>query len=84
MSDLVRTHQTAQHIVAPKTIIPQLTEINSGDFDGMTYEEVAEKFPIEFALRDQDKLNYRYPGGESYVDVCRCVIDIENRVLVKK
>jgi 6-phosphofructo-2-kinase/fructose-2,6-biphosphatase len=26
-------------------------------------------YPVEFALRDKDKLNYRYPEGESYMDV---------------
>ena len=39
--------------------------------DGMTYEEIAENFPTEFAERDQDKLRYRYPKGESYLDVCK-------------
>ena len=27
----------------------------------MTYEQIAEMYPVEFALRDKDKLNYRYP-----------------------
>lgn len=27
------------------------------------------KFPQEFAWRDQDKLQYRYPWGESYIDI---------------
>ena len=27
----------------------------------MTYEDIAANFPVEFALRDRDKLNYRYP-----------------------
>ena len=35
----------------------------------MTYEEIADIFPVEFALRDADKLRYRYPNGESYMDV---------------
>lgn len=35
----------------------------------MTYEEIQEKYPREFALRDQDKFNYRYPRGESYADL---------------
>ena len=39
--------------------------------DGMTYEEIAEQFPTEFAERDQDKLRYRYPKGKSYLDVCK-------------
>ena len=50
-----------------------MNEIEAGDFDGMTYEDVAEKHPVEFADRDADKLRYRYPNGESYVDVCRFV-----------
>lgn len=28
------------------------------------YEEIQLKFPLEFALRDQDKYRYRYPKGE--------------------
>ena len=30
----------------------------------MTYEEIALKYPDEFAMRDQDKFHYRYPSGE--------------------
>jgi len=30
----------------------------------MTYEEIEAKYPEEFALRDQEKYLYRYPGGE--------------------
>ena len=67
---MTRTRQTAAHIMAPTMSFPQLNEINSGEHDGMTYEEIAEQFPIEFAARDRDKLRYRYPNGESYVDVC--------------
>lgn len=28
-----------------------------------------EQYPREFAWRDQDKLHYRYPWGESYIDI---------------
>lgn len=30
----------------------------------MTYAEIEAKYPDEFALRDQEKYLYRYPGGE--------------------
>lgn len=30
----------------------------------MTYEEIQQNYPEEFALRDQDKYRYRYPKGE--------------------
>jgi 6-phosphofructo-2-kinase / fructose-2,6-biphosphatase 2 len=35
----------------------------------MTYEEIEEEYPEDFANRDADKFNYRYRGGESYSDV---------------
>lgn len=35
-----------------------------GVCEEMTYELIQKTFPEEFALRDQDKYHYRYPGGE--------------------
>ena len=35
-----------------------------GVCEDMTYEEIQENYPEEFALRDQDKYRYRYPKGE--------------------
>jgi len=35
-----------------------------GVCEEMMYEEIQENFPLEFALRDQDKYRYRYPKGE--------------------
>jgi len=46
-----------------------LNELDVGDCEAKTYEEIQEKFPREFALRDQDKFHYRYPKGESYEDL---------------
>ena len=46
-----------------------LDEIYAGTCDGMTYKEIEEFYPQEFAFRQQDKLAYRYPRGESYMDV---------------
>jgi broad specificity phosphatase PhoE len=46
-----------------------LDELFAGACDGMTYEEIEEHFPEEFERREQDKLAYRYPRGESYLDV---------------
>ncbi len=40
-----------------------------GECEAMTYAAIHEKYPKEFALRDQDKYHYRYPKGESYEDV---------------
>lgn len=40
-----------------------------GICDEMTYEEIAAKYPTDFAARDQNKFSYRYPRGESYEDL---------------
>jgi len=46
-----------------------LTEIDAGVYDGLTYEEIEQRDPVGYAARNTDKLRYRYPQGESYVDV---------------
>lgn len=53
-----------------------LNEINSGIFDGYTYNEILNKFPEEYTARKLDKYNYRYPEGESYADLKKRVIAI--------
>jgi len=46
-----------------------LDEINTGLCDGMTYDDMKEIYPFEYQERSLDKLRYRYPRGESYLDV---------------
>lgn len=41
-----------------------------GVCEEMSYEEIQENFPEEFALRDQDKYRYRYPKGEVRRETC--------------
>ncbi|GIY05231.1 hypothetical protein CEXT_593771, partial [Caerostris extrusa] len=68
-SSLRRTQQTAQYIDAPQERWKALNEIDAGICEEMTYEEIQEKYPEDFAARDQDKFHYRYPRGESYEDL---------------
>ena len=84
-STLRRTIQTAAPTCDALGVEPgdwkALDEIDSGVCDGMTYEEIAERMPDEFAARETDKLRYRYPGGESYEDVIqrldRVIVELE-------
>jgi len=46
-----------------------LDEIYAGVCDGMTYGEIEQVYPEEYSMRKEDKLGYRYPRGESYLDV---------------
>jgi 6-phosphofructo-2-kinase/fructose-2,6-biphosphatase 2 len=68
-STLQRTIQTASELPYPKLTWKSLDELDAGVCDGMTYEEIEEAYPEDFANRDDDKFNYRYRGGESYRDV---------------
>ncbi|XP_042394678.1 6-phosphofructo-2-kinase/fructose-2,6-bisphosphatase-like isoform X4 [Zingiber officinale] len=69
-STLQRTILTASPIVGfPKIQWRALEEINAGVCDGMTYAEIKKNMPEEYESRKKDKLRYRYPRGESYLDV---------------
>jgi 6-phosphofructo-2-kinase/fructose-2,6-biphosphatase 2 len=64
-----RTIETGEQLDYPKLQWKALDELDAGVCDGMTYEEIEEIYPEDFANRDADKFNYRYRGGESYGDV---------------
>lgn len=68
-SQLRRTRQTVEHINAVSKCWRALNEINAGICEGLTYAEVAVQYPEVAKARKADKLNYRYPQGESYIDV---------------
>jgi len=83
-STLVRTKETAKYIEHEEFVSESdettwiqfrqnerrnLDELYAGNCDGMTYKEIEEVFPEEFEARQTDKLAYRYPRGESYMDV---------------
>jgi broad specificity phosphatase PhoE len=68
-STLMRTTQTAEPLGRAPRTWRALDEIDSGICDGMTYAEIAEGMPVEYAARAADKFRYRYPRGESYQDV---------------
>ena len=63
---LKRTIQTAAQIDAPQERWRALNEIDAGCMEHLTYEDIEEKYPEEYAAREVSKLTYRYPSGESY------------------
>ncbi|XP_053096926.1 6-phosphofructo-2-kinase/fructose-2,6-bisphosphatase 1 isoform X2 [Pangasianodon hypophthalmus] len=68
-SHFKRTIQTAEALGVTYEQWKALNEIDAGVCEEMTYEEIQENYPEEFAMRDQDKYRYRYPKGESYEDL---------------
>jgi broad specificity phosphatase PhoE/predicted kinase len=78
LPDLVIWHSTLRRAVETASLLGRkarafkiLDEIDAGIYDGWTYDEIARRAPAEAAARSADKLRYRYPGGESYLDVIR-------------
>lgn len=73
-SMMKRSVQTAQYMDEDMFAIKEvrmLNELGAGVCEGMTYEEISQTYPEEYAARIADKIQYRYPGigGESYLDV---------------
>lgn len=68
-SDLVRAVETAQIIAAPHRLdvitLPELREARYGLWEGLTRQEVLERFPKEYKMRRTDPENFRPSGGES-------------------
>lgn len=46
-----------------------LQECNHGQFEGMSLEEIKDKYTSFFQAREQNKWSTRWPDGESYEDV---------------
>ena len=82
-SSLRRTIETASWLHVPSVPWRLLDEIDAGACEGLTYAELAERFPDDFLARKTDKLHYRYPRGESYADVIRrlepVIIELERQ-----
>lgn len=73
-SDLQRAQRTAEMIASDMDcgveIDRGLREINLGEWDGLSFSEVQQRFPVEFDARGRNIENWRPPGGESFAD-CR-------------
>jgi broad specificity phosphatase PhoE len=72
-STLQRTIQTASPMAKKYKMNVMkwraLSEIEVGKMDGLTMTQFKTTFPGEYKARQENKLTYRYPGGESYRDV---------------
>jgi alpha-ribazole phosphatase/probable phosphoglycerate mutase len=66
-SDLKRAVKGAQiiarHHDVPLHALPELRELYFGDWEGMTYKEILERYPGELEKRKADPVNYPAPGG---------------------
>lgn len=85
-SPLLRTLQTAERVAhatgAPIDIAPGIAECAFGEWDGFTFAEVSERWPVELAawLASTDVAP---PGGESFAE-CRDRVDRARRDLLTR
>jgi broad specificity phosphatase PhoE len=49
-------------------VVDELAELDHGGFSGLIDEQIDARFPGERQRRSTDKYEWRFPGGESYVD----------------
>lgn len=72
-SDLTRCRVGGEilgrHLGLEPVTDPALRELNIGVWEGMTWAEIQEKYPEQWAARLADIVNYRVPGGENLLDL---------------
>lgn len=70
-SSAVRAVKTARIMSAGEiqvTVLPNLHEIDMGDWDGLYFDELKAKYPEEYARRGLDFARFSPPNGESFSD----------------
>ncbi len=67
-SPLLRARQTAEAIDAPVTIVAELAEIALGEWDGLTWAEIEERWPEQARRKSEAWFQETPPGGEAWPD----------------
>jgi len=84
-SDLQRAIKSAEVIAKPHSlnpiIVPSLRERNFGIWEGMSFDEIREKYPLEFDAWARNPLRFSPMGGESTLEVKERVIDALDKIL---
>lgn len=71
-SSLTRAKESAEIIFSGREIVPKICEnvmeIDFGDWQGLTFAQVEEQFPDEFAIWSKDWTKFSVPNGEKFED----------------
>lgn len=80
-SDLLRAKQTIEHLTdKPYSTDERLRELNFGDWEGLPWAEVHEKFPDQLHSWSKDWVNNRPPQGETFAEMAaRCAAWLEEQ-----
>jgi len=84
-SDLIRC-ATGAEIIGSRlgltpVLEPGLRELDIGIWEGKTWAELMEKYPLEWQARIADIVNYRVPGGESLNDLHARIMPVINAIV---
>ena len=64
-SPLIRAVQTAEAIGLPVTVLEGLREMDAGEWDGLTFDEIRTRYPELYAARGANH-NLPLPGAENH------------------
>jgi alpha-ribazole phosphatase len=84
-SDLIRC-ATGADVIGSRlgltpVLEPGLRELDIGIWEGKTWAELMEKYPLEWHARIADIVNYRVPGGESLKDLHTRIMPVINAIV---
>lgn len=75
VSGYQRTEQTIEHVAKQSGITPvmddRLNELDSGDLDPLSNEEIQEKYPGFWKAYQERTADFRFPGGETGEEACQ-------------
>lgn len=83
-SDLRRAMRTAQAIVAGRGLeivpCPELRELNFGGFEGLSFEEIQQRYPAEIVSWMRRGVDVSPPGGENLIQLAQRVSAAVERI----
>lgn len=83
-SDLSRCKDTI-NIVFPNqkvTFLEQLREINMGDWDGLTFDEVKSKYAEDYKKRGENIAEFIPKNGESFIQCQNRAVDLFKHIII--
>ena len=86
-SDLTRSLDTGRIITKgsplPPEVLPELREIDLGEWEGLSVAQVRERFPREYEERGRDLGHFHPPGGESFSDLRDRVVPAFEQIVAR-
>ncbi|MBI2907872.1 MAG: alpha-ribazole phosphatase [Chloroflexi bacterium] len=83
-SDLQRAMRTAQAIISGRGLeivpCPELRELDFGDFEGLSFEEIEQRFPEQIQAWMSRRVDVSPPSGENLMQLAQRVSSVVTRI----